>query len=61
MGILAATRDGLHGFDDQGNPQPVEHTGHSVTAVMRDGPQLWAILDGAAIWHAPESDRQASL
>jgi photosystem II stability/assembly factor-like uncharacterized protein len=26
-----------------------------VTAIVRDGPQLWAIVDRAEIWHAPEA------
>src|SRR6186713_1955095 len=59
MRILAATRDGLHGFDDQGNTLPVEHIGRSVTAVMRDGPQLWAILDGTQVWYAPDAEWSA--
>jgi len=56
MRIFVATRDGLHGFDERGNARGVDHAGHSVTAVMRDGPQLWALLDGAGIWHAPDAD-----
>ena len=59
MRILAATRDGLHGFDERGNARPVEHTGRSVTAVMRDGPQLWALLDGTEVWHAPDAEWSA--
>jgi hypothetical protein len=27
-----------------------------VTAVARDGPQLWAIVDRSEVWHAPEDD-----
>jgi len=51
---LVATSDGLHVFDGRGSAGPVQHAGRSVTAVMRDGPQLWAILDGAEVWHAPD-------
>jgi len=32
----------------------VQHAGRPVTAVVRDGPQLWAILDRAQVWHAPD-------
>ncbi|MEP6759340.1 MAG: hypothetical protein ABJB55_09110 [Actinomycetota bacterium] len=52
--ILAATRDGLHALDEVGNAEPVQHAGRSVAAVMRDGPQLWAIVDDIEIWHAPD-------
>ena len=51
--ILVGTRDGLHTFDERGHPGPVE-LDRDVTAVVRDGPQLWAIVDRAEIWHAPE-------
>jgi len=54
--ILAATSDGLHAFDDRGNTELVQHAGRSITAVMRDGPQLWAIVDGAEIWRTPETE-----
>jgi hypothetical protein len=52
--ILVATRDGVHTLDQRGHDAAVEHAGRSVTAVVRDGPQLWAILDRAQVWHAPE-------
>ena len=54
--ILAATTDGLHAFDERGNTDPVQHAGRSITAVMRDGPRLWAIVDGSEIWHAPDTE-----
>jgi hypothetical protein len=54
--IYVATGDGLHAFDERGNAQPAQLVGHSITAVMRDGPQLWAIVDGTEIWHAPEQE-----
>jgi hypothetical protein len=54
--ILVATRDGLHAFDERGNAGATQHTGRSVTAIVRDGPQLWAIVDGAEVWHAPEDE-----
>lgn len=49
--ILVATRDGLHPFDDQGRPGPVQHAGRSVTAVAPSGSERWAILDGSEVWH----------
>ena len=54
--ILAATRDGLHTLDQSGHQTAAQHAGRSVTAVVRDGPQLWAILDREQVWHAPEAD-----
>jgi hypothetical protein len=59
--ILVAARDGLHTFDDQGQEGPKQHGGRPVNAVVRDGPQLWAIVDRAEIWHAPDGEwRQVS-
>jgi len=54
--IFIATRDGLHTIGDHGLEAPVQHPGRSVTAVVRDGPQLWAILDGSEVWYAPEAE-----
>jgi hypothetical protein len=54
--ILVATRDGLHTLDQRGHDVAVEHAGRSVTAVVRDGPQLWAILNREQVWHAPEAE-----
>jgi hypothetical protein len=54
--ILAATRDGLHTLDQSGHQTAAQHAGRSVTAVVRDGPQLWAILDREQVWHAPEAE-----
>jgi len=54
--ILVAARDGLHTFDEQGQEGPTQHGGRPVNAVVRDGPQLWAILDRAEVWHAPERE-----
>jgi hypothetical protein len=54
--ILVAARDGLHTFDDQRQEGPTQHGGRPVNAVVRDGPQLWAILDRAEVWHAPERE-----
>src|SRR6187397_683049 len=51
--IIVGTRDGLHTFDERGHAGPVELE-RDVTAVVRDGPQLWAIVDRAEVWHAPE-------
>jgi hypothetical protein len=54
--ILVATRDGLHTLDQRGHDAAVEHAGRQVTAVVRDGPQLWALLDREQVWHAPEGE-----
>ena len=53
---MVATSDGLHALDERGTTEPVQHAGRPVTAVMRDGPQLWAIIDGGQIWHAPDAE-----
>ena len=55
--ILVATRDGVHTLDQRGHDAAVEHAGRSVTAVVRDGPQLWAILDREQVWHAPDEGK----
>ncbi len=33
----------------------IQLAGRSVTAVVRDGPELWAIVDRSEVWHAPEA------
>lgn len=53
---LVGTRDGLHtigGGGPVGSPQLPDG---SVTAVARDGSQLWAIVDRSEVWRAPEDD-----
>jgi len=50
--ILTATRDGLHTFDEGGQRGSVELDGE-VNAVVRDGNELWAIVDRAELWHDP--------
>jgi hypothetical protein len=52
--ILVATRNGMHTLDQRGHEAAAHHTGRPVTAVVRDGPQLWAIVEGAQVWHAPD-------
>jgi hypothetical protein len=54
--ILAATRDGLHTLDQRGHEAAAQHAGRPVTAVVRDGSQLWAIVDRAQIWHSLEGE-----
>ena len=54
--IFIATREGLHIIDGSGNAEAVQHDGRSITAIMRDGPELWAIIDGREIWRAPDTD-----
>jgi photosystem II stability/assembly factor-like uncharacterized protein len=53
--ILIGTREGLRSLDDGGDEGPVELLGRSVDAVVRDGPELWAIVDRSEIWHAPDA------
>jgi hypothetical protein len=52
---LVGTRDGLLAVG-AGGPVASQLTGRSVTAVTRDGPELWAIVERSEIWHAPEDD-----
>lgn len=54
--ILVGTPDGLMTIDDGGSVGPVQLPGRSVAAVVRDGPELWAIVDRSEVWHAPEAD-----
>jgi hypothetical protein len=54
--ILIGTRDGLRTIGDGGPVGSPQLTGRSITAVARDGPELWAIVDRSEIWHAPEDD-----
>jgi photosystem II stability/assembly factor-like uncharacterized protein len=43
-------------IDDRGPAGSLQLSDRSVTAVVRDGPQLWAVVDRAEVWHAPEGD-----
>ena len=54
--IVVATRHGLRTIADRGPVEPLRLSDRSVTAVARDGPQLWAIVDRSEVWHAPEAD-----
>jgi hypothetical protein len=54
--ILVATREGLRAFDERGHEEAAQPAGRDVTAVVRDGPQLWAIVDRAEVWYAPEQE-----
>jgi hypothetical protein len=54
--VLVATPEGLQTITERGPEGPVQLSGRSVTAVVRDGPQLWAIVDRSEIWYAPEDD-----
>ena len=51
--ILVGTRDGLMTIDDGGSVGPVQLPDRSVAAVVRDGSELWAIVDRSEVWHAP--------
>lgn len=54
--ILIATRDGVRTFDEHGDEAAVQLAGRSVNAIVRDGSQLWAIVDRAEVWHAPDGE-----
>jgi hypothetical protein len=54
--ILVGTSDGLQTVTDRGLLEPLELTDRSVTAVVRDGPQLWAIVDRSEVWYRPDTD-----
>jgi hypothetical protein len=54
--ILIGTRDGLQTIGDGGPVGSPHLAGRSLTAVARDGSQLWAIVDRSEVWHAPEED-----
>jgi len=58
--ILVATSEGLRAFDERGRDDGTELAGRSVTAVVRDGSQLWAIVESAEIWHAPKASGASS-
>ena len=54
--ILAATRNGLHTFDDDGRRQREDHVGRSVTALGRAGTELWGIVDASELWYGTGGD-----
>jgi hypothetical protein len=54
--ILVGTREGLHSIDGDGSPEPALLVDRSVTAVARDGSEIWAIVDRSELWHATEGD-----
>jgi hypothetical protein len=54
--ILVGTSDGLHRFDASGERIGLEHAGRRVTAIAREGWELWAILDGSGLWHTAGID-----
>jgi hypothetical protein len=55
LGILVATREGLHRFDEQGGAEAVDHAGRPVLSIGRARSALWAVIDGTEIWHAPDA------
>ena len=52
--ILVAAPDGMHAFDEGGREAPAELAGRAVSSIVRDGAELWAIVDRTEIWHAPD-------
>ena len=53
--ILVATRDGLHTFDEGGEPAGVAQAGRSVTALGRAGEAFWAIAGASELWRVADS------
>lgn len=51
--VLVGSRDGVHVIGSDGRRGATELAGRSVTAIVRDGPELWAILDRSEVWNAP--------
>lgn len=47
--------DGLHVFEG-GSAGDVGHAGRRVTALGREGLEMWAILDGREVWHTAAAD-----
>jgi hypothetical protein len=54
--IHVATREGLHVFDDQGQPGEVQHAGRSVTALAPARSDVWLVVEGTEIWHDDGTD-----
>jgi BNR/Asp-box repeat len=52
--ILVATQSGLHTLDADAQAAAPSFAGRPVTAIVRDGSELWAIVDRSEIWHEPE-------
>jgi hypothetical protein len=50
--ILVATDGGIHVLDGRGDAA-VQLPDRSVTAVARDGMELWSLVDGSEVWNAP--------
>jgi photosystem II stability/assembly factor-like uncharacterized protein len=54
--IAVGTSDGLQTIDDRGRAGAPQLPDRSVTAVARDGSELWAIVDRSEVWHALDDD-----
>ena len=58
--ILVATSDGLH--DVGPDRTTVELEGHAIGALLADGPERWAVVDGSDVFHRPnENDGWSKL
>jgi hypothetical protein len=53
--IFVGTDDGLHVFEG-GREGEVAHAGRRVTALGREGMEMWAIIDGNEVWHTAAAD-----
>jgi hypothetical protein len=58
--IVVATAAGTHVLGIDGGPARIELAGRSVTWLARDRDRLWAIVDGAELWHRDEDWRQVA-
>ena len=54
--IVVGTRDGLRTIAGGSPVVPLQLSDRSVTAIARDGSELWAIVDRSEVWHAPEAE-----
>lgn len=55
--LLIAGDDGLRELASDGTPGPIHHAGRKVTAVAREGWELWAVVDDQEVWHTAGVDR----
>jgi len=56
MRVLVASREGLHAFDDRGEPAPVQLAGRAVTTRAPQGRDQWAAVDGSELWRASDEE-----
>lgn len=59
--VLVAGADGIRTIEPDGSDGPVHLAGRPVTTVVRDGDDLWAIVDGREVWTAPHGGSWARV